>query len=56
MDAIAQRSGVSKATIYKQRIFFGRYLVEQATAEYEQRIAGWEAWRAVSAAHGSPEA
>ncbi len=39
------------------RIFFGRAMIEQATAEYQQRIAGWEAWRSVSeAAHGNPEA
>ncbi|WP_100344429.1 SDR family NAD(P)-dependent oxidoreductase [Compostimonas suwonensis] len=37
------------------RIFFGRNMIEQATTEYEQRIAGWEAWRTVSeAAHGNP--
>ncbi|WP_053382667.1 SDR family NAD(P)-dependent oxidoreductase [Leucobacter celer] len=36
------------------RIFFGRNMIEQATGEYRQRIAGWEAWRPVSeAAHGT---
>ncbi|WP_433340061.1 SDR family NAD(P)-dependent oxidoreductase [Streptomyces sp. CA-253872] len=38
------------------RIFFGRNMIEQATTEYESRVATWEAWREVSeAAHGTPE-
>ncbi len=58
-DPTATRTAILKVVDAEQpplRIFFGRGPLETAEADYESRIATWEAWREVSeAAHGSAE-
>ncbi|MBO9578987.1 MAG: SDR family NAD(P)-dependent oxidoreductase [Microbacteriaceae bacterium] len=55
-DPVATRTAILAVVDAEEpplRIFFGRGPLEIAKADYERRIAVWEAWRGVSeAAHG----